>query len=366
MNARNRTDKSETFFSPDFTTARERFREAATRAGAALHAIGLAAAGPQGETLSIDIAWLGAAHPRRVFLHTSGMHGVEAYTGAAAQLALLDAPPAPGREDALVLVHVMNPYGMAWLRRANENNVDLNRNFLVNGEVFAGAPKLYRVLDPLLNPSSPPTHDGFRVRAAATAVRYGFQRVKQAIAEGQYEYAKGLFYGGRELQPGPRAFGEWVKAHLANAEYVFALDLHTGLGRRGTDTLILEPGVSASTPAQLATAFGRPLVDPNLPSVGYTVRGSFGSALPHWLPHVRIDFLLQEIGTYPPVHVIHALREENRWHFFGDGSIVHPAKLRLRETLCPAAVDWRRRAVARAVTAAFGAARGAYREGTAA
>ena len=35
------------------------------------------------------------------------MHGVEAYTGSAVQLALLDAPPAVGPDDALVLVHVL-------------------------------------------------------------------------------------------------------------------------------------------------------------------------------------------------------------------------------------------------------------------
>jgi hypothetical protein len=189
--------------------------------------------------------------------------------------------------------------------------------------------------------------------------------VKQAIAEGQYEYPKGLFYGGRELQPGPAAFGEWVKEHLCGAHYLFALDLHTGLGRRGTDTLIIERGVGATAPAALSTAFGRALVDPNLPSVAYPVRGSFGYALPHWLPRTRLDFLLQEIGTYPPVHVIHALREENRWHFFGDGSIVHPAKLRLYEALCPAAVDWKRRAVARGLTAAQSAAKWAYGKGNA-
>jgi hypothetical protein len=357
-------DKPEALFSPDYETARERFREAASRAGAALHTIGLAAEGPRGEALSIDLAWLGAAGPRRVFLHTSGMHGVEACAGSAVQLALLAAPPAPGDEDAIVLAHVLNPFGMAWLRRANEHNVDLNRNFLVNGEAFAGAPPLYAALDPLLNPPSPPMHDGFRVRAAATAVRYGFQRVKQAIAEGQYEFPKGLFYGGRELQAGPRALGEWLKAHLRNAAYVFTLDLHTGLGRRGTDTLILEPGVAASSPAALSSAFERTLVDPHLPSVAYTVRGSFGSALPQWLPDTRLDFILQEIGTYPPVHVIHALREENRWHFFGDGSIVHPAKERLREALCPAALTWRRQAIARGVAAARNAARWAFGEGT--
>jgi Protein of unknown function (DUF2817) len=280
------------------------------------------------------------------------------------QLALLAAPPAVGDDDALVVAHVLNPYGMAWLRRANENNVDLNRNFLVNGEAFSGAPALYTLLDPLLNPPSPPMHDGFRVRAAATAVRYGFQRVKQAIAEGQYEFPKGLFYGGRELQAGPRALGDWLKAHLGDAAYVFALDLHTGLGRRGTDTLIPEHGVAATSPAVLSQVFERALVEPHVPSVAYTVRGSFGAALPHWLPNARLDFLVQEIGTYPPVHVIHALREENRWHFFGDGSIVHPAKARLTEALCPAAEMWRRQAVARGLTAARTAARWAFGEGT--
>ena len=177
----------ESFFSSDYPTARARFRDAATAAGAAVHAIALTPTGPSGEPLAIDIAWLGAPRPRRVLLHTTGMHGVEAYTGSAVQLALLAAPPAFGPEDALVLVHVLNPYGMAWLRRTNENNVDLNRNFLVNGEAFEGAPELYRRLDPLLNPPSPPGRDGFRVRAPAFSMRHGFHRVKQAIAEGQYD-----------------------------------------------------------------------------------------------------------------------------------------------------------------------------------
>jgi hypothetical protein len=348
---------AESYFSPDYKTARERFRESATGAGAALHAIGLPATGPRGEALCIDIAWIGAASPRNVFLHTTGLHGVEAFTGSAVQLALLNAPPAPGPEDALVLVHVLNPYGMAWLRRTNENNVDLNRNFLLNGERFAGAPELYGALDPMLNPQSPPAHDGFRVRAPAIAVKLGFHHVKRAIAEGQYEYERGLFFGGRELQPGPRLFSAWLQQHLSNADYVFGVDLHTGLGRRGTDTWLSEHSDTATAPATLSSALGRELVDPARPSVAYTVRGGYGASLRYLLPRARIDFILQEVGTYPPLAVLHALREENRWHFYGDGSTGHPAKLRLREVLCPAAEDWRRRAVARGVTLACAAAR---------
>jgi len=123
------------FFSPDYLTARERFRAAAQAAGAALHALALDATGPGGEALTIEIAWLGDQRARKIVLHTSGLHGVEAFAGSAIQLALLQQPPAPAADCALILVHVLNPYGMAWLRRANENNVDLNRNFLGDGEI---------------------------------------------------------------------------------------------------------------------------------------------------------------------------------------------------------------------------------------
>ncbi len=364
MTAGSSASCSESYFSPDYETARGRFRLAAVSAGGAAHAIALPARGPHGEPLSIDIAWLGSASPRRVFLHTSGLHGVEAYTGSAAQLALLDALPARGAHDAIVLVHVLNPYGMAWLRRTNENNVDLNRNFLMGGESWSGAPELYRALDPLLNPPTPPSRDGFAMRAAATAVRHGFHRVKQAVAEGQYEFPRGLFFGGRELERGPRLYMDWLAQHLAGAGYVFALDLHTGLGRHGSDTVIPESPVNATGPEALGPALGRSFVDVRGPSVAYTVRGGYGSALPHVLPGVRIDFVLQEIGTYPPIRVIHALREENRWHFFGEGSIVHPAKERLREMLCPASAAWRRRAVGRALDLAQRAAKWTFEHDT--
>jgi len=345
------------YFSPDYETARGRFRVAATAAGAALHSIALPATGPRGEALCIDIAWLGSPRPRRVFLHTSGVHGVEAYTGSAAQLALLASPPVPGPGDAAILVHVLNPFGMAWLRRTDENNVDLNRNFLLNGERWSGAPGLYSVLDPLLNPASPPANDGFSVRAAATVLRYGLHRVKQAVAEGQYEFPRGLFFGGKELAAGPRLYTGWLRQHLTGVDYLFTLDLHTGLGRRGTDTVLPETGVNATPAHALSAALERRFVDARRPSVAYTVRGGMGAALPQVLPDTRIDFVLQEIGTCPPLKVLHALREENRWHFFGDGSIVHPAKRRLLEALCPAAIEWRRRAVAHALELARAGAR---------
>ncbi|MBX9728825.1 MAG: DUF2817 domain-containing protein, partial [Sphingopyxis sp.] len=67
--------------------------------------------------------------------------------------------------------------------------------------------------------------------------------------------------------------------------------------------------------------------------------------LPRLLPQARLDFVLQEIGTAPPLRVLHALREENRWHHHGAGHLNHPAKRALLAALCPPDAAWRSTAV---------------------
>ena len=348
---------AQTFFSPDYLTARDRFRDAARRAGASLDALAFAARGPLREELTIDIARLGERGARRVLLHTSGLHGVEAFAGSAVQLSVLATPPALPAGCELVLVHVLNPYGMAWLRRVNESNVDLNRNFLRRDERWENAPRLYRFLDPLLNPPSPPGRDLFPLRLALFALRHGPPAARQAIAEGQFEFPRGLFFGGKSLEPGPRLYLEWLRRNLAQTEHLFALDFHTGLGRHGEATLILEPGTGATPAADLARALGNPLVDPAAGQAVFRIRGGMGGALPEVLPGARIDFVLQEIGTCPTLAVLRALREENRCHHYCPPDARHPAKLALLDALRPDSATWRRRAVVHGMTVLHAAAK---------
>lgn len=345
------------YFSVDYASARARFRASAGKAGAILHALALDAKAPEGADLTIDIAWLGQPDARRFLLHSSGLHGVEAFTGSAVQLALLAQPPEVPADCALVLVHVLNPYGMAWLRRTNENNVDLNRNFLAEDEHWHGAPELYDRIDPILNPPAPPGRDFFYLRALWQTWRHGFRPLKQAVARGQYEYPRGLFFGGRKLEQGPRLYLDWLQRHLTRAQYVFALDLHTGLGRWGEDTLLLEAGAGATPPEQLSAALDHPLVDVRAdPGVAYEVRGGMGAGLARVFPVVPADFVLQELGTYSPLAVFHALREENRLHHYGAPKQDHPVKRRLMERLCPASARWRTRALGHGVRLAQRAA----------
>lgn len=338
----------EDYFSPDYATARERFRAAAEAARAERISLSLAAVGPDASLLTIDIAWCGPRSARRVLLHTSGLHGVEAFAGSAVHIAALTRPPTLPPGCALLLVHVLNPYGMAWLRRANENNVDLNRNFLPKGERHGEnhAAMLYDRLDALLNPPSPPVADFFKLRLLCCAARHGPRRLQQAIAEGQYRYPRGLFFGGHELQPGPAAYLDWLGQNLQQTEYLMAIDLHSGLGRFGESLLMAEPGVGVTPERALGAALGQPVValasDASRP---YRVTGSMGTALPRVLPHARMDFVLQEIGTYGPLAVLAALRAENRWHHHGSGGLEHPARYELKEALCPSSPSWRRQAV---------------------
>jgi hypothetical protein len=353
------------YFSEDYAQAHERFCAAALVAGAALHALPIDARGPSGGKLTIDIAWLGSRHPRRVLLHTSGLHGVEAFAGSAVQLSLLAQFPAIPEDCAMILAHVLNPYGMAWLRRANECNVDLNRNFLTAEGSWSGAAGIYAAIDSFLNPPSPPGFDFFPVRAAWHVLRHGIKPLQQAVAQGQYEFPRGLFFGGKKLEQGPRIYLDWISQNLSGTEYLFALDVHTGLGRWGCETLIAKADSGETPTPRLCAVLKRPRIDTAVDgSITYAIRGGMGESLPYYLPATRIDFLLQELGTYPPMHVFHALREENRWHYHGqdNGNLKHPAKLRLREALCPAAPDWRRQAVMLGAGLAYAAADWTFRQ----
>jgi hypothetical protein len=352
------TSDGQRFFSPDYVTARDRFRDAAQRAGASLDALVLEPHGPHQEELSIDIARLGERGAPRALLHTCGLHGVEAFAGSAVQLAVLATPPAVPAGCEFVMVHVLNPYGMAWLRRSNENNVDLNRNFPRDRERRDDTPGLYCRLDPLLNPASPPAPDAFPLKLAVFALRHGLLATRQAIAEGQFEYPQGLFFGGKSLEPGPSAYFDWLRHHLGNAEFVLALDFHTGLGRRGETTLILEAGARPTSASELSRALGHPLVEPATGEAMYRIRGGMGGALQQVLPRAQVDFVLQEIGTYPTLAVLRALREENRCHHhLTSEDLRHPAKLALLEALRPDSANWRKRAVVHGLTLVHAAAK---------
>lgn len=337
-------------FSSDYATARGRFRQAALRLGWQMETHPIAAAGPRGEELTIDVALSSTGDPERVLVVSSGIHGVEGFFGSAVQVALLEqwasAGPPPVR---CLFLHSLNPYGFAWLRRVDENNVDPNRNFLLDGERFEGAHERYAQLDRFLNPRHPSSlWEPFTLRTLPLVVRYGVAALRQAIAEGQYDYPRGLFFGGAEPSQMQGLLAEHFPRWLQGSRNVVHLDLHTGLGARGMCKLLIDYTLNNRQRARLTEWFGADSFQTaESGRTAYSARGGFGrwcvasGLAPDYL------FAYAEFGTYGPIQMLGGLRAENQAHHWDtpDSPATRRTKERLKELFCPADEQWRSRVV---------------------
>src|SRR4051812_23111334 len=94
-------------FSATYREARQRFLEAALKAGATVESDVHPLKGAEGEEIGTDTALLGRADAEKLFIVSSGTHGPEGFSGSACQLALLNdtlARRAADRGIALLLI----------------------------------------------------------------------------------------------------------------------------------------------------------------------------------------------------------------------------------------------------------------------
>ena len=343
----------ENLFSADYVSARQRFLGLASRfTDCEQVSLSLSQKGPQGEELAIDILCLGEGED--LLLSTSGIHGVEGYPGSAIQLNILQQILEEGAPEGvrIVFVHALNPWGMAWLRRVNENNVDLNRNFLPTGEEYSGEPEDYQRVDHLINPEKTIQRKerGFGRRILGHVLKHGWSRTKQAIAEGQYTRPESMQYGGGGLEEGPSLFLKWLNMELEGRRRIMAIDLHTGLGKFGEDTLLVATETSQDVFADLKRRFGKRVcsLDPDA-GVAYRTRGDLHQGLMARWPDLDWTCITQEFGTYRPLKVLAALRCENSWTRHGevDDLYNHWSRRELLKIFNPVDFDWRHKILKR-------------------
>ncbi|KAF4322444.1 hypothetical protein BBO99_00002475 [Phytophthora kernoviae] len=238
----------ESHYSASYYEARALFRSRAEAASAELFTLPLEHLASL--DLTVDVAVLQGSS-NRVLLHISGTHGVEGFAGSAIQSALLKrlaaAPTTDKLNPTVIFVHALNAFGFAQLRRFNEHNVDLNRNWLTPEEFKERQerdPNRLGYLDvfDLLNPTEIcGFKDWFWVKAPLYLVAKGFNAIKQATIGGNYRFPKTLFYGGEQLEPSLALLQKFLREHVDfDSVAKFAMiDVHTGLGPAGVDTLML-------------------------------------------------------------------------------------------------------------------------------
>ena len=143
-------------------------------------------------------------------------------------------------------------------------------------------------------------------------------------------------------------FLNWIEDHLASTRSLVAIDIHSGLGTFGYDTLLSQQPADSHEFGRLLRAFGEHVSDSNPEkSVAYLSPGSLLHALACQFPRAQVDCILQEFGTYSPLVVLHTLRLENYWHQFGSEQTRYSSKQRLKNTFCPPSESWRRAVLAR-------------------
>jgi len=334
----------------DYAAARARFRAAALSHGLEVDAVPIDATGTQGEELTIDAVSAGPADATKLVVVSSGTHGVEGHLGSAIQSEVLERAIVLPDDTRLLLIHAVNPFGMAWNRRVNEDNVDQNRNFLLDGEAYDGAPEGYAELDSLLNPTRPPRAVSlFLPKAALAIARQGMAALKQSVAAGQYTFPTGLFYGGAEPTCSHRRLAEALPRWVGAARRVHHIDVHSGLGERSTYKLFVDHPWKSAGHTQLAQIYGADVVEPWEPEEGisYSIRGGLGTWCKHLFADRSYDVLAAEFGTESILTVIEGLHRENRaWHHAAPSSTTSArARARLRQIFCPDDPAWQRRCV---------------------
>jgi hypothetical protein len=306
------------YFANTYSEARTKFLTAAHTAGASLTEYTLPKfRGPKNEGLIVDVALLGPKSPECLLVLISGTHGVEGFCGSGCQIGYLTDQiyKALSANSGSLLIHALNPFGFAWLRRVNEDNVDLNRNFHDFAKPLPSSKSYEAVHDWLI----PQEWEGKKREETDAALddyinKKGFRTFQAELTAGQYTRPNGLFYGGKEAAWSNQILRQILaKCITQTVKKIAVIDFHTGLGRLGFGEPI---HLGSATDFESAKKwYGEEVKSLSQgTAVATALTGSVASAFPQSTPDLEVIYLALEFGTLPPREVLNALRADHWLH----------------------------------------------------
>ena len=219
----------------------------------------------ESDNLYIDNIYLpSVGEKKNLIVLTTGVHGMEGYIGSV----MLDVffeeiyPTVDTENTGILVVANVNPYGMKYMRRYNENNVDLNRNFILDWNGFdlssnKDYPEVKEFLQPEGEIGNAFWHEAeFYLDLAKEALTKGADKVSDALLTGQYEYPQGVYYGGNGDEIST-AYLKGVFNDCLDGEYenIVHIDIHSGYGPR-YNMVIFNSVYETMTEAETKEAFG--------------------------------------------------------------------------------------------------------------
>jgi predicted deacylase len=357
------------YFSTGYAEARRKFREVARAVGGEAVAHHQTGTGPddatadgaglpradQREPLSTDMAWFGPAGARRLLLAQSGTHGVEGFCGSGIQIGWLCTGlhrklPA---DTAMLLVHAINPHGFAWQRRVNEDNIDLNRNFVAHGggyPVNSGYEQLRDSICP--REWTPEARAAADETLRAYGQRHGAMALQGAITSGQYIHAEGVFYGGNRASWSQRTLSAILQRFAGKVQEVGFIDLHTGLGPLGYGEIISNHEGDSPALARVRDWFGdEATTTGDGTSSAATIQGDINNGVIAAVPQANVTGVTLEYGTVPLEQTLNAVRADNWLHIHGRlvSDQARDIKAEIRTAFYPETDEWKRLVFQRSV-----------------
>jgi hypothetical protein len=351
-----------TFFHETYDENREQFRKLAASLQREFTDIEVSKCTVKSEVdsdLTIDVVYIPAQQEaKKLLIMTSGVHGIEGFTGSAVQqyfmTKVLNGETLENM--GVLLIHAVNPYGFKYERRVSENNVDMNRNFHVNKDLFAKKNEAYAKMYSFLNPQSKVKAGYFRdglffIKTVYMIIKFSKKTLKESTVLGQYEFNNGIFYGGNDFEPQKQWLEHLLSEKTNDYAFVFLIDLHTGLGTRGRLHYLPGYAQSPNNSTLLEELFEDYTIDwPNTGKEFYIPTGLFrqyvGNLISPDKKFIRVAF---EYGTLNSQHITGASRSlhnviiENQGfhHGYENRKTERLVKHRFREMFFPSSKVWR-------------------------
>ena len=303
-----------------------------------------AVSGADGEALYTDIAIIGAADAGKVLIISSGTHGVEGYCGSALQLHALE----QGLHEHIAgdcvcyIVHAINPFGFSYHRRVNEDNVDLNRNFIDFTQPLPGNSNylmLKNFIAEYLKVSGGRTEHN---AIAAYVEKFGEKNYQDAITSGQYTDEADIYFGGKQATWSNVIWKNFINRAVSHATHVIHIDIHTGLGPFGKQAIIYTCDPEKPAFQMACECYGKDNL--TVPGNGLTpeVNGPLASSFNILSDKTHVIGVAPEFGTVPLREMLATLVDENSsWDTECAVSGIRTDIInRMRHCFCPGDPGW--------------------------
>ncbi len=295
---------------------------------------------PTQTPLATDWLWIGNQRAQNIGIFFSATHGIEGYVGSAVQSYLLDYLQSneiiSGKNEALLFVHALNPWGMAWQRRCDENGVDLNRNY-VN---FTQPPKnpSYSLVQPWLDVAEAEQR---QTALDQVAKELGQTDYEIALSGGQFTDPTGPFYGGQAPAHGHKVCEQLVKQFDLSHRRLTIIDIHSGLGAWSHGELISDHPLNNPNDRYAQQVFGPGVTNPARGDSSSVAKYGLQDYFWHKVMGDNGCYLTLEYGTYPTQALFDVIIDDHRIWRECDASAISKQQHAMRRHFCPSDVYWR-------------------------